>query len=176
MKIAVIGDFHIPSRSRDIPTEIYRKLEEEKPDLILSTGDIGREQVLNKLKKVAEVKMVRGNMDNSGFPESVEEKIMGYKILLIHGDQARPRGNEDQLRYIAEDEHADILISGHTHVMKTTRLNDAILLNPGSATGAWSGGGAEPDPSFITLKIKEDKAIVKKIRKDKEEEEIYELN
>lgn len=175
MKIAAIGDFHIPNRSKEIPKEIYRKLKSEKPNIILCTGDTNRE-ILKKLKEIAETKTVKGNMDRVPYPEKIKEEIKNVHILVIHGNQVVPRGNKDQLRYLAEEENADILITGHTHQIETDKIKNTLIINPGSATGAWSGGGINPEPSFITIQIKEKEIKLKKIYENREEEEEYELD
>ncbi|KAG8792573.1 Vacuolar protein sorting-associated protein 29 [Serendipita sp. 399] len=48
----------------------------------------------------------------------------------------------------------DILISGHTHVFHAEELEGRFFLNPGAATGAWSGAfSTEAIPSFALLDI-----------------------
>ncbi len=175
MKIAIIGDFHIPTRSPKIPEKINKKLKEESPELILCTGDLIQQNILKKLEKIAKTKTVKGNMDRITQPDSVQIQEQGTKIMMIHGDQVNPRGNKDQLRYIAQENRADILIHGHTHKLNIDKINEKILINPGSATGAPSGGRTRSKPSFVTLKINE-KITIKKIYEEKEEEETYELN
>lgn len=176
MKITVIGDFHIPSRAPEIPSEIRKKLSKESPDLILCTGDLGKQSLLDKLKEMAEVKIVRGNTDSTPYPTKVKTKLEGHRIVMIHGSQISPRGNKDRLNYIAQEEEADILIHAHTHKIDVEKLNGKLLINPGSATGARSGGGARPEPSFISLKLEPTEISVKRIYRDREEEETYELN
>lgn len=176
MKIAIIGDFHIPGRASRIPTKIENKLTREKPDLILCTGDLTNRETLEKLKNISNVKVVQGNMDKRPYPEKVKKERDGEEIMVIHGNQAVPRGNKERLIYIAKENNADILISGHTHQLNVEEREGILLLNPGSATGAWSGGGANPEPSFLTLKVQDQKAKIKKIYTDREEEEEHELN
>lgn len=176
MKIAIIGDFHIPSRAEKIPETIYKKLKKEEPDQILCTGDIGSSKTKSKLKEIAETKIVKGNTDRESFPEEIQQEIQGNNILLIHGSQAVPRGNKDQLKYIAQEKGAEILVSGHTHTLNTDMEEDILLINPGSATGAWSGGGASPKPSFIICQVEGNEIKIKKIKEESEEEETYELN
>lgn len=176
MKIAITGDFHIPSRASKIPRKIKEKLKEEKPDLILCTGDLTEEKTLEELEEISETKVVQGNMDKGPYPEKIEKKINEKKIIMIHGSQVVPRGNKDRLIYIAKENNADVLISGHTHQLNVEKREETLLLNPGTSTGAWSGGGANPKPSFLTLEFQDEKAKIKKIYTDKGEEEQYGLN
>lgn len=52
----------------------------------------------------------------------------GKKILMMHGD------NFPLLRQMAFDFHADLVISGHTHIASVSRERNTIFLNPGSTT------------------------------------------
>lgn len=52
----------------------------------------------------------------------------GIKIVVTHGDK-----NLDYLMELA-DNHADILITGHTHNYTIDKVNKFILLNPGSTS------------------------------------------
>ncbi len=175
MKIAIIGDFHIPSRANKIPFWIKEKLKKYSVDLILCTGDLTSKLVLKELKKISKTKTIKGNMDKEDYPEKIEIKIKGKKLKAIHGNQVYPRGNKDQLRYLAKESESDILIHGHTHKLDVAKIDELLLINPGSATGVWSGGSSSGKSSFIILEIN-DKIKVRKIYQDKEEEEEYELN
>jgi len=175
MKIAIIGDFHIPSRAPEIPEKIKKKLKEESPDIILCTGDLVQQKVLKQLESIAETKTIRGNMDRINFPETIQMDKQGRKITMIHGHQVNPRGNKDQLGYIAQEKQTDILIHGHTHQLETDKTNGKLLINPGSATGAPSGGRTHSEPSFVVLEIN-DKVKIRKIYEEREEEETYEFN
>ncbi len=175
MKIAVIGDFHIPSRVRKIPEKIKKKLKEESPEIIICTGDIGNKKTLKELQKIAKTKTVKGNTDKENFPRKIQLEKKGIKITALHGDQIFPRGNKDRLRYIAEQEDTDILIHGHTHQLDIEKIKEKLFVNPGTATGAWSGGGSNPKPSFITIEINQ-KIKIKKIKEDKTEIKTYEFN
>jgi len=61
----------------------------------------------------------------------------------------------------------DVLITGHTHQLKISKLQDKIIINPGSVTGAFSPicrlflrirltPSREPVPSFVLIEFKED--------------------
>ncbi|MHA1234446.1 MAG: YfcE family phosphodiesterase, partial [Promethearchaeota archaeon] len=75
-------------------------------------------------------------------------------VGLTHGHQVSPRGDHSQLELIAIEKNFNILISGHTHKEEIFLQKDILLLNPGSATGAWSFI-ASGNPSFITISINE---------------------
>ncbi len=162
--ILVLGDTHIPRRASGIPESIERFLSSMSFDLVMCTGDLTGESVLQWLRKFGEVLCVRGNMDHLPLPEYAEAEVEGVRIGLIHGDQVYPRGDREQLNEIAEEKGVDVLVSGHTHSPDACKLS-AILLNPGSATGVWGGGGGSLKPSFMILKVFRGKLVA----------ELYEL-
>ncbi len=160
-RILVLGDIHIPRRASWIPREIVEFIESEKFDIVICTGDLTDEKVLNYLKSLGkEFYVVEGNMDHIPMPEREKVKVEDLIIGVIHGHQVYPRGNRKQLKDIAIEMNVDVLISGHTHSPDIYH-DEVLLLNPGSATGVWGGGGGSLKPSFMVLEVKEKNVDVK---------------
>jgi len=157
-KVLIIGDTHIPSRAERLPPKIESHILSEKYSLVLCTGDLVAYEVLQLLKRIGEVKVVRGNMDYLPFPKSEVVALGNVKIGLIHGHQVYPRGDISRLTRIALKFGVNVLISGHTHVPLVKKVEttsrDVLLLNPGSATGVWSGGGGSLIPSFMECAVR----------------------
>lgn len=155
MNILLIGDFHIPDRAPDIPSEIWQEIQTFKFNLILCTGDLTDSKVFSKLESLASVRNVRGNMDSyfgvRDFPDSLMIDLQNCRIGLIHGSGVHPRGDPEQLCRIAQKMQVEILVSGHTHAQSALLHKNILLLNPGSATGCWGGGPATGLPSFQVL-------------------------
>ena len=103
-------------------------------------------------------------MDFLTLPKSARIEAEAFTIGLIHGDTVHPRGNIKGLVREAQRMNADILVYGHTHCLSTNEVRaeglEVLLLDPGSATGCWSGGSASFTPSFIMLEIVRNEAIV----------------
>ena len=154
MKLAILGDFHIPGRAREIPEQWLELLESGGFDLILCTGDLTDKKLYAQLEKYGKVECVRGNMDY-GMPLPVDAKIDAgkYKVGMVHGKGIYPRGDTEQLLEIAEKMGVDILVHGHTHELEVKEASGKLLLNPGSATGAYSGEGIETQPSMLVVEI-----------------------
>jgi hypothetical protein len=55
----------------------------------------------------------------------------GVKIGVVHGE-VYPRGDTQQLLYLARQLDVNILVSGHSHQPKIEQVEDVLLLNPGS--------------------------------------------
>lgn len=165
-RVLLIGDFHIPSRARKIPKPILNKIREEKFDLILCTGDLTDQSVVKLLMGFGKLHMVRGNMDYLTYPEEYRVRIENFTVGLTHGDHVYPRGDVHRLARFAMRRGVDVLIYGHTHHPSINEVTAEegqriLLLNPGSATGVWSGGGAVGNPSFMMLEVKGSEAIVR---------------
>ena len=153
MLIVVLGDTHIPNRAKEIPREIVEEIEKLCPDRILFTGDANEYSVLFFLENIAPVYAVKGNTDFIELPNMLSLNFRGKKIMVIHGHQFG-RGNYPALVDYAKGH--DILVCGHTHKQETFKVRDMIVINPGSATGAWSGGGVKSKPSFTSIEIKKE--------------------
>ncbi len=175
MKLVVIGDFHIPSRAKEIPNWIIETIKKEKPNLILCTGDVEIEDVITSLKRIADVICVRGNMDWLNLPEHQEIRINDIVIGLIHGTGIHPRGDLEQLNEYAKRMNANVLIHGHTHKMNTSIYKNKLFVNPGTATGVWGGSSSGGPESFIIMDINDNKIKLKKFIGKKEEVERYDI-
>jgi len=149
MLLVALGDTHIPGRAVEIPLPILEFLRDKRPDAILFTGDATEQDTLLLLERMAPLYTVRGNMDNVEAPREQRLEFKGKRLLLIHGHQFG-RGN-----YTALVEYArgfDLLVCGHTHRQETFRREGMLVVNPGSATGAW-GRIATGEKSFTTIVI-----------------------
>lgn len=93
-------------------------------------------------------------------PDENISKIEGYKVGIIHGDEIIPSGNTTLLHTQARKMGVDILIVGHSHVPMVQIIDDILILNPGSATGAPNCIEENVQPSFMLLDLKDDKITV----------------
>ncbi|MDZ4170530.1 MAG: metallophosphoesterase [Methanobacteriaceae archaeon] len=149
MLIGVISDTHIPERALEIPSNVFDIFEDV--EMIFHTGDLTSLDVKKSLEKIAPVYCVQGNMDRYNglkFPRSKVVEIEGVKIGLNHGE-VYPRGDTQQLKYIALEIGVKILITGHTHQAFIKELGDILLLNPGSPTVP-----RLTDPTVMLLDVK----------------------
>lgn len=106
-------------------------------DEIWHAGDIGSEEVLNKLEEFKPTKAVFGNIDNwqirSRTPEFLEFKCEELKVLITHIG-GYPGRYAPSITRILTEKKPDIFICGHSHILKV--INDSKLnllhLNPGA--------------------------------------------
>ena len=155
MLIGLISDTHIPDRSDKIPITALKAL--ENVELIIHAGDLTSIKIKEELEKIAPVLAVQGNMDRASglnLPKTLVKTIEGIKIGVKHGE-VWPRGDTQQLYYIAKELGVEVLISGHTHQASIEQINDVLLLNPGSPTVP-----RLTDPTIILMTIKKGKIDV----------------
>lgn len=96
---------------------------------IIHAGDVGDPAILEKLRKIAPVTAVRGNVDRGAWaaelPETNVLECERVSIYVLHDLQ--------QLDLKPEAAGFAAVISGHTHVPKREVKNGVLYFNPGSA-------------------------------------------
>lgn len=98
-------------------------------DHLLHAGDIGRPEILDALRKIAPLTVVRGNNDEgldwaAALPERVELELAGVGIHLVHHAQHVPK-------QLPETIH--VVVTGHSHKPLIEERDRRIWVNPGSA-------------------------------------------
>ncbi|MHA1683699.1 MAG: YfcE family phosphodiesterase [Promethearchaeota archaeon] len=168
--VLIIGDFHVPDRAREIPLPLVNSVNMHgKFDRVACTGDLTKvatiEPYLHSWSDT--VITVLGNMDydsrNAKFHPRTADFVISaggttgdIKFGIIHGHQIHPRGDASALAERAVKMGADALISGHTHAMSVIMKRhegsnkNILLINPGSASGAWSFVSSMK-PSYIIM-------------------------
>jgi uncharacterized protein len=120
--IGLISDTHGLLRE-----EALRALEGSQ--LIIHAGDVGKPKIIDALKNLAPVVVVRGNVDTQPWASTLPEtEIVETGIATI---------------YVLHDVHAldlnpaaagfDIVVSGHSHQPDRTERDGILYINPGSA-------------------------------------------
>lgn len=159
MLIGIISDTHIPERAPKIPEIVFEVFKDV--ELILHAGDLVSFDVLKELEQIAPTKCSQGNMDRAygiKLPKNVFIEVEGLKIGINHGE-VYPRGDSQQLKYIAMEMGVEVLVTGHTHWPFIKDVGSVLMLNPGSATVPRLS-----DPSVMLLDVnnrKLDAQIVK---------------
>ncbi len=105
-------------------------------DAIFHAGDIGDDHVLTRLKNIAPVMAVRGNMDlpplSYDIPIYRVSRLADKNILITHrvGNPMKPPA-ELQERLLQVQPAA--VVFGHTHNPFNQWINGILFFNPGSA-------------------------------------------
>ena len=98
-------------------------------DHIIHAGDIGKPEILDRLKQIAPVTAVRGNVDT----EPWGRKIPRTEVLEVEGVSIYVLHILDQLDLKPEAARFAAVIYGHSHVPKQEMKNGVLYFNPGSA-------------------------------------------
>ncbi len=134
IKIGVISDTHIPSKSKAIPAKVFESF--KNVDMIIHAGDILDEEVLIDLRVLAPVHVVAGNNDSYELYAKYGSKkiieIEGKRIGLTHGAGY----NKTCLNAYSEfmDEKVDCIVYGHSHIPHNETIDNILFFNPGSPT------------------------------------------
>ncbi len=106
---------------------------------IWHAGDIGTIAVLDALDEIAPVKAVYGNVDSQQIrlrcPEDLVIRAGELKIFLTH-IAGKPGKYNPRVRSILNRERPDIIICGHSHILKITKdpvFDNLLYINPGAA-------------------------------------------
>lgn len=146
MKIGIISDTHgvVPAWHKAMG--IFAGA-----DLILHAGDVlyhppklgampgydipGFVQLLNDCP--ISIVIARGNCDAEFYEEVLDMptqspyavvQFAGLRIVIRHGHGLEP----EDMRKLASKYHADLFITGHTHIPVISRMDSVIHVNPGS--------------------------------------------
>lgn len=134
MLIGLISDTHIPDRMKELPEKVFEAFKDV--EMILHAGDVTSQEVIEKLEEIGPVTAIQGNTDRIvglDLPKTTVVEAEELKIGVIHGE-VYPRADTQQLHYLAKQLDVDILVSGHSHQPKVEKVEDVLLINPGSPT------------------------------------------
>ena len=98
-------------------------------DLIIHAGDVGKPEILERLRTLAPVVAVKGNIDKgtwaSALPETAVAEAGAALIYVLHDV------HELDLDPVAAGFH--IVVSGHSHKPSHSERAGVVYVNPGSA-------------------------------------------
>jgi uncharacterized protein len=122
MQIGIISDTHGLLRPEAVDALV-------RMDLIVHAGDVGSFEVLNRLKEIAPVFAVRGNVDTGAWAEELPSTAVveanGASLYVLH--------NLQELDLRPDVAGFDFVISGHTHQPEQFQIKGVLFINPGSA-------------------------------------------
>jgi uncharacterized protein len=123
-----------------IISDTHGRLDDEVFDLfagvsnIIHAGDIGDEELIWKLEKLAPVIAVRGNIDSDlmCYPNERLAIIKGRTFFIRHQFATVEKLSVAQQRLI-EQRMPDVVVFGHSHKAYSATWRGTLLFNPGSA-------------------------------------------
>lgn len=98
-------------------------------DHILHAGDVGDAAILDRLREIAPVTAIRGNIDRTGrcarLPATELVELGGTTFYLLH--------DLHELDLDPKAAGIDAVVSGHSHHVTVEWRRGVLFLNPGSA-------------------------------------------
>ena len=96
---------------------------------IIHAGDIGRPEVVDRLRRIAPVIAIRGNVDKGqwaeNYPDTETVRLGDHSIHILH--------DIHDLQLDPVSSGINVVISGHSHRPLIETVNGVLYLNPGSA-------------------------------------------
>lgn len=121
MIIGIISDTHGLLRE-----EVIQNL--KGCDLIIHAGDIGKYEVIDRLRQIAPLEVVLGNCDRNIEEKSISTEsivqIGDLKLYIIHDIY--------KLNIDLQQEKISFVVYGHSHKRNIYTENGIIYINPGS--------------------------------------------
>ena len=117
-KIGILSDTHGLLRP-----EVIQAL--QGCEAILHGGDINRQDIIDQLKAIAPIYVVRGNNDKDWaehIPMFLDFQLFGLRVYMTHKKKDLP---QDLSGY-------DLVVYGHSHRYEQKAVDKTQLLNPGS--------------------------------------------
>ncbi len=126
---------------------------------IVHAGDVGSPEVVARLRRIAPVTAVCGNVDRpellAMLPTEAEATVAGLRLLVAH------IGHDLMARHDPVAEGYGLVVSGHTHRARTEWRRGTLFLNPGYAgrPNGWDVRSVAlvtvrdgvPDPAVVPL-------------------------
>jgi len=96
---------------------------------IIHAGDIGKAEVLEGLRALAPLDVIRGNIDSADWaqalPERLDLRIDGLRLHVLH--------DLKELDQDPKESGIDVVIAGHSHQPRIEHRDGVLYINPGSA-------------------------------------------
>ncbi|MBB4930974.1 hypothetical protein F4561_001794 [Lipingzhangella halophila] len=135
MRLLILSDTHIPRRARDLPSELWERV--DRADVVIHAGDWCDLASLERLAaRAASLIGVYGNNDGpelrARLPEVARADLCGVRVAVVH-ETGQAKGREKRCAERFGD--SDVLVFGHSHIpWDSTTQHGLRLLNPGSPT------------------------------------------
>lgn len=122
MMLGVISDTH--GLLRPEAAEVLRGSE-----MILHAGDVGDPDILERLRELAPVQAVRGNVDRQKWARA----LPGAQVVEVGGTSIYMLHILEDLDLKPEAAGFRVVVYGHSHQPKMEEKNGVLYFNPGSA-------------------------------------------
>lgn len=130
MLIGVVSDTHCINKYIQLAADKIKNV-----DILIHLGDNSSD--IEQFKKIfnGEIYVVDGNCDYRGeYPKELIIDVNSKKIFLTHGDLYGVKSGLNNIFYKGKELGADIVLYGHSHIEVIERVEDILIMNPGSVS------------------------------------------
>ncbi|MFD2971394.1 metallophosphoesterase [Peribacillus deserti] len=125
MKAMIISDSH--GLTEEL---IILKKKHTDVDVCIHCGD---SELDISHESLASFELVRGNCDfDPQFPNAITKELLGLRFFITHGHLYNVKMTLMNLAYKAEEEQAEIVCFGHSHIAGSEMIGGRLFINPGS--------------------------------------------
>lgn len=153
MKVAILSDLHDNYNNLLKALDILKK---EKISEMIFCGDVCAPSVFKKMIEQfsGNIYMVFGNVDGDRI--ALESLVVENDSTKIFGDEAELELNNKKIFFThkpdladekAKQKKYDLICHGHTHEKREEKINNTLIINPGSVGGLFAA------PSFVILDL-----------------------
>lgn len=140
MKVLLISDNHLYPG-------LEKTIKREAADINLHLGD---SQMRLTSKEMANFDYaIQGNCDFEKYPEHQIVDVAGQHWLMFHGYQIYNAHDLEAIADYAKSFDCQVVCYGHTHIPVYSKVNEVIILNPGS----FSRSRCQYPNSYMTVEI-----------------------
>lgn len=126
MKALIVSDNHGNLEVLEELITIY----DDEIDLWLHCGD---SEFMSNHPIWDYFKTVRGNMDiDYSLTSHQMVKFENERLLVVHGHNQRVGFTFEYLEELAQNQEADLVFYGHTHIAQVDKVGEKYFINPGS--------------------------------------------
>lgn len=123
-KVLILSDSH------GLKKEIQKIIQRHQANEVIHCGDSELEYNAEELSNMIKV---GGNCDyDPKFPDDQIKEIDNLKIFVTHGHLYGVKMNLTRLAYRAEEEGAQVICFGHSHIAGAEKIGNQLFINPGS--------------------------------------------
>jgi len=135
VRIGLITDTHMPAALKYLWPEVAVAF--KGVDLILHGGDIVLPVVLDQLEEIAPVLAAQGNNDVGWKDPRLKHtqwvEAHGFKLAMVHDMEPEDEPIAALQEMYLGGQHADIMVTGHTHYERIDFRDGVLQVNSGSA-------------------------------------------
>ncbi|WP_028392142.1 metallophosphoesterase family protein [Bacillus cihuensis] len=150
MKVGIMSDSH----GLTSEVEQIKLRHQAEVDVFIHCGDSELEKADAVMERLLAVK---GNCDyDAAYPDYVVETIGDLRLLVTHGHLYNVKMTIMNLSYKADEEQADIICFGHSHIAGSEMIDGRLYINPGSIRLPRN----RKEKTYAILELKQKEAII----------------